>query len=284
MGERDVVDAHGRFVWYGLMTTDMKAAEAFYASVVGWGTRDASMPGMPYTLFTAGNVWVCGVMTLSEDARRMGVTPRWVGYVGVDDVDATAEQVRRRGGAVHIPPTDIPDISRFSVFTDPQVATLALFKWAQPEQPPTELDMPGRVGWHELLAANWQPAFDFYSAIFGWQKAEADVGPMGTYQLFAAAGQTIGGMFNKPPAVPLPLWLYYFNVRDIDAAAGRVKSGGGEILDGPFEIAQGSWVMRCIDPQGAMFALQGKRSKAVGYFGQAASPDRPRGRGCRWSW
>ena len=49
-----MVKHHGHFVWYELMTTDMEAAKAFYADVVGWGTQDASMPGMPYTLFTAG--------------------------------------------------------------------------------------------------------------------------------------------------------------------------------------------------------------------------------------
>ena len=47
-----MVKHHGHFVWYELMTTDMEAAKAFYADVVGWGTQDASMPGMPYTLFT----------------------------------------------------------------------------------------------------------------------------------------------------------------------------------------------------------------------------------------
>jgi predicted enzyme related to lactoylglutathione lyase len=41
-----VVNSHGRFVWYELMTTDMEAAKAFYAKVVGWGTQDVSMPGM----------------------------------------------------------------------------------------------------------------------------------------------------------------------------------------------------------------------------------------------
>ena len=49
-----MADSHGRFIWYELTTTDMQAAKAFYAAVVGWGTRDASMAGMPYTVFTAG--------------------------------------------------------------------------------------------------------------------------------------------------------------------------------------------------------------------------------------
>jgi predicted enzyme related to lactoylglutathione lyase len=28
--------SHGQFCWYELMTTDPKAAEAFYSAVVGW--------------------------------------------------------------------------------------------------------------------------------------------------------------------------------------------------------------------------------------------------------
>ena len=50
-----MVNSHGRFVWYELMTTDMENAKAFYASVVGWGARDASVPGSAYSLFTIGD-------------------------------------------------------------------------------------------------------------------------------------------------------------------------------------------------------------------------------------
>ena len=68
----------------------------------------------------------------------------WVGYVGVDDVDATAQKITRLGGAVHVPPTNASDISRFSVFTDPQAAKLALFKWLKAgQQPPTAPSTPG---------------------------------------------------------------------------------------------------------------------------------------------
>jgi predicted enzyme related to lactoylglutathione lyase len=66
-------------------------------------------------------------------------------------------------------------------------------------------------------------------------------------------------MFNKPPEVPVPFWLYYFNVGDIDAAAGRVTAGNGKILNGPMEVPGGQWIVQCTDPQGAMFALVGKK-------------------------
>ena len=60
------------------------------------------------------------------------------------------------------------------------------------------MDAPGRVGWHELLAADWEKAWAFYGELFGWRKADVDIGAVGTYQLFSAGGLTIGGMFTKP--------------------------------------------------------------------------------------
>ena len=39
----------GRPVWYELMTTDMKAAESFYKTVVGWTTEPFPGAGQPYT-------------------------------------------------------------------------------------------------------------------------------------------------------------------------------------------------------------------------------------------
>jgi hypothetical protein len=243
------------------MTSDAEGAKAFYAEVMGWGRKDASIPGLAYTLFTAGKASVSGLLQLPEDARDMGVRPSWTGYVGVDDVDATVNRVEQLGGAVYVPPTDIPNVSRFSVVADPQTATLALLKWLNPgHYEPAELDALGHVGWHELLAADWEKAWPFYAGLFDWQKAFADTGMRDTYQLFAVGGQTIGGMFTKPPTVAVPFWLYYFNTGDIDAAAKRVTAGSGQILNGPVEAPSGSWVVQCTDPQGAIFALVGKRS------------------------
>jgi len=263
---------HGRFVWYELVTTDVRAAKRFYVDVVDWGTQDASGDGPAYTLFTAAGVPVSGVMALPEAARRSGLRPSWVGYVGVEDVDAAAAQIPRLGGTVHVPPTDVPTISRFSVAADPQMATIAVLKWVNNEQaPPPDTDAPGRVGWHELFATDWEKAFAFYREVFGWQKARADPGMAAIYQLFSASGQTIGGMFTKPASEPVPFWLFYFNVGDIDDAVQRVKAGGGQIVNGPIEVLGNRWIVQCTDPQGAIFALLGKRShNALGYFAPSA--------------
>jgi uncharacterized protein len=254
-----MVDYPGRFVWYELITTDVAAAMDFYAKVVGWGARDASTPDLAYTLFTAGDVSIGGLMDLPAEARKIGATPRWMGYVAVASADTTADRIKRLGGAVYVPPTD-SNIGRVSVVADPQTATFGLVEGLK--LVPSLAAAPGeleQVGWHELLADDWEKVFSFYGDTFGWRKAEAEIGPTETYQLFSAGGQTIGGMFNKRPIEPIPYWLNYFNIEDLDAAADRVKRAGGRIMEGPFEVPGGNWIARCRDSQGAAFALEGKR-------------------------
>jgi predicted enzyme related to lactoylglutathione lyase len=166
----------------------------------------------------------------------------------------------------------VPNVGRFSVVADPQSATLALIRGLKPGQEQADLFTPGRVGWHELLAADWEKAFAFYGELFGWRRADGHIGAMGTYQQFSAGGKTIGGMFSKPPDLPLPFWLYYFNVADIEAAAKRVEAGGGQILYGPTAVPGGAWITHCTDSQGAIFALLDRRiRKAIEYSLRGAS-------------
>jgi predicted enzyme related to lactoylglutathione lyase len=148
------------------------------------------------------------------------------------------------------------------VVADPQRATFALVSGlTYGQRQPGELDEPGRVGWHELLAEDRNKIFDFYGELFRWQKAEGEAEAADLYQLFSAGGQTIGGMLTKLPSVQQACWLYYFNVDDIDEAAKRVNAGGGRTLQGPTELHDDCWIARCVDPQGALFALQGVRGR-----------------------
>lgn len=247
----------GRFVWYELMTTDTAAAKAFYTEVVGWGMQPGPVAGMDYTLLTAGSVPMAGLMALPEEARAAGAPPHWIGYVGTADVDASATQARDLGGSIIVPPTDIPDIGRFAVIADPQGAAIALFKGtgAMEWEPPAR-GTPATFSWHELYATDWSKAFDFYQAMFGWEKSDAMQTPdMGTYQIFSIGGVPSGGMCNKPAAMPRAAWLYYAEVEALDAAVAKVTEGGGSIVLEPMQVPGGGWIVQGRDPQGAAFAL-----------------------------
>jgi predicted enzyme related to lactoylglutathione lyase len=275
-GKTGMENSASRFVWYELATTDMEAAKAFYANVLGWSTAGTSAPGSAYTLFTAGNVPIAGLMEMPAKAAAVGAPPQWIGYAGVDDVDDAASRAEKLGGTVHVPPADVPNVSRFSIVADPQWATFALIKGRERSHEGSARPcILGHVVWHELLAADLDKAFAFYSALFGWQKADARIGPMGMYQEFSAGADTIGGMFKRPGNVPVSLWLYYFNVNGIGAAAKRVERGGGQILDGPLTVPGGARIVHCRDPQGAIFALIDTRVSVVAGCYKARDPSDP---------
>jgi uncharacterized protein len=261
-GEADLAHDYGYFAWYELITTDVAAAATFYRDVIGWETQEASTPQFPYVLFMAGQDQAAGLMALPEEGRKMGAMPRWMGYVGVRDTHAAADQIKHLGGAVYVPPTDT-NIGRISVVADAHTSTFGLIDSLQvAPQLPTDSSKPGRIGWHELFAADLDAEVAFYCKLFGWQKADNGNHMADAYVSLSAGGQVIGGAFKKPPKGSPPFWLFYFNVDDLDAAAERVRAGGGQTSYNDEELPGGLSVAHCVDPQGASFALQGKKGHA----------------------
>ena len=252
----------GYFVWCELTTTDVASAVDFYRSVVGWDAQDPGLPGIQYMVLNTGGVGVGGIMQLPEAACAAGARPGWMGYIGVDDVDAVVAQVSAAGGSIHRPADDIPGVGRFAIAADPQGALFCLFKPFGGEPPPPAANTPGRFGWHELHTADLEAGFTFYADLFGWTKKDAvDMGPMGIYQTFATGGPSgdnaVGGMMKKTDEFPASAWIYYANVADTAAAAARVKQAGGQVINGPHQVPGGNWIAHCLDPQGAMFAVVG---------------------------
>lgn len=244
-----------KFVWYDLMTSDIKSAEAFYHSVLGWSVSDSGLSDRTYKILSAGSTMVGGLMPIPDHAE--GASPAWMGYLGVDDVDAYAKRMSDAGGAIHRGPEEIPGIGRFAVVDDPEGATLALYKGNSPEEPedPPE-GATGHVGWRELRAGNGPRAFAYYCDLFGWSAGEAiDMGSMGKYQIFAVGATAAGAIMTKLAETPVPGWLYYFEVDGVEAATSRVKQAGGKVVVGPHQVPGGSWIAHCLDPQGAKFGL-----------------------------
>ena len=91
-------DFEGRFLWYELKATDPEAAAAFYSDVIGWVARDAAIPNLSYTLFTAGDTPVAGLTSLSEQAQEAGAQSNWLGYVACPIVAVTVNEVKQFGG------------------------------------------------------------------------------------------------------------------------------------------------------------------------------------------
>ena len=252
----------GRPLWYELMTTDMKAAETFYRTVVGWTSAPFQGSPHPYTVFNrAGEIPIAGVMPRPEG---MNAPPFWAMYVGVPKLEDAAAHVKRLGGSEWSPVIEVPTVGRMQMMKDPQGAAFYIYEPARTEQRREAAAEVGEASWHELMTTDAPAAMKFYAEIFGWQPSETmDMGPVGKYHMFNRPHGMIGGMMNKPPEmahVP-PNWQIYFRVPDITSAVERIKANGGQILNGPMEVPGGDWIVNAMDPQGAAFSLHARKAE-----------------------
>ncbi|MDC0707659.1 VOC family protein [Stigmatella sp. ncwal1] len=238
------------FVSYDLRTTDVDAAQAFYTGLLGWRVQREGES----RVFHAGEQRVGELLALPERARAQGAPAHWLGHMGVQDMDAAVNRVLALGGQRLGPPLEPTQGQRTAVLKDPQGAVFAVSTGR------------GRasieaVAWHELNTTDREHAWTTYSELFGWRATGAlNLGPeVGTYQMFTwdGAGRDVGGMVNTArfPSIHTH-WLFYLTVEDLDAAIAKVRSSGGQALNGPMEVPGGDRIVQCEDPQGAAFALR----------------------------
>ena len=127
--EKETMKMHGAFSWNELNTHDMDAAKAFYSEFLGWTFGDMDGGPMKYSIAKTGDVEIAGIMTPPDADKNM--PPFWLAYVTVDNVDKRAQRAESLGGKIHVPPTDMPDVGRFSLIEDPEGAMLGIITYLE---------------------------------------------------------------------------------------------------------------------------------------------------------
>ena len=254
----------GSHIWYELMTPDPDGATAFYGAVVpGWTVGQPIGGDQDYRIIGRSDGGSAGgVLALTEDMRQHGARPVWLGYIGADDVDATARQVEAKGGKLLMPAFDIPQ-GRIAMVTDPQGNPFYIMKPIPPagqEDRQSDVfspDQPQRVSWNELSTADPVAARTFYGELFGWTSDDfMPMGEYGEYRFFDHGSLRLGAVSGMMPDGH-PGWRYYIRVASISKAVEAVKAGGGTITLEPMEVPGGDMIVIGNDPQGAEFALVG---------------------------
>jgi predicted enzyme related to lactoylglutathione lyase len=242
--------ARGRFVWHELIAPDMAKAHEFYGKVIGWKTQ-------PFEADPSHPVFAASTGPLAGTIADQKQPSHWLPYIGTTDIDATVRQAVELGASLVQDITPNADGGRWARLNDPQGAAFAVHQSparSSREKPPKR----GEFSWHELMTTDYKAAFEFYSALFGWETAgEADMGPeLGMYFMFGRNGMPLGGMFNTMPGMPGgPGWTGYIRVKDVNKAVKKAKAAGGTLINGPMEVPGGDWIAQFVDPQGASFAV-----------------------------
>jgi hypothetical protein len=255
-----MTNPHGIPIWYELLTPDQDASKAFYDAVIGWTIEDKAANPMDYRMIaTADGAFVGGTMRLGDAMKAGGASPRWLFYIGVDDVDATAETIAAKGGQVHMGPLDLPGVGRLAFVADPQGIPFYIMRGASTESSAAwDRTGMGKCNWNELSTPDQAGGHAFYADVFGWTYPDKmPMGDMGDYWFVSAAGRTIGATMIHWGEGPPPAWLFYFRAPDIEAAAATVRGKGGTVHAGPMEVPGGDRIIVASDPHGIPFGVVG---------------------------
>lgn len=118
-------EGHGN--WHELMSTDPKAAMAFYGQTLGW-TPGQSMPMGEmgsYDLFQWQGTDIGGMVRRAKGMPGPGGS-FWMPYFGVNGTEAAMKRIDAAGGTVLHGPMEVPGGAFIAVARDPQGAQFAI--------------------------------------------------------------------------------------------------------------------------------------------------------------
>ncbi len=120
----------------------------------------------------------------------------------------------------------------------------------------------GTPSWFDLMTPDLEGARKFYGELFGWTFL-VGAPEMGYYTMCQKNGRNAAGMGKRPDDAPYPTaWSVYFDSKDVDASAARVRALGGTIVMGPMDVMDQGRMLVAVDSTGATFGFwQGRSHK-----------------------
>lgn len=116
----------------------------------------------------------------------------------------------------------------------------------------------GNFVWNELATSDVAAAVTFYTEVIGWTVQEVPMADGGVYHIFKQGEEMKGGLMSTAEiegATPPPHWMRYVGVDDVDATCEKVRTSGGEVVNGPFDVPNVGRMAVIQDPQGAVFSV-----------------------------
>lgn len=115
----------GHWCWNELATSDPQGAIAFYQGLFGYEIDEMPMAhGGTYYVLKTGDIPRAGLM----QNPTPGAPTMWLPYIHVADCDASHQRALKLGASSCVPPTDIPNVGRFTVLQDPLGAVVGLLR------------------------------------------------------------------------------------------------------------------------------------------------------------
>jgi predicted enzyme related to lactoylglutathione lyase len=113
------------------------------------------------------------------------------------------------------------------------------------------IQLPGKVVWHDLITPDIEKAKVFYSGLFGWTFEDVSSG----YTIVSHNGRLIAGLARLDMTGRPGHWLALVSVMDVDQALSKAISFGATIVRKPFDLPKRGRIAVLRDPKGAAFGI-----------------------------
>ena len=194
-----------------------------------------------------------GVLGLTDEMRRHGARPIWLGYLGVDDVDADGREDRgdgRQGADARRSTSRKSAGSRWSPTR--RALPFYMMKPIPPGGSPTQRATSSRsISRSTSAGTSCRPATrtarspSTSSSSAGRRRATCEWAKSANTVSSSTTATTIGAIMPRMPRrAGKHAGAIYIGVDDIDRAAEAVKAGGGQVSTGPMEIPGGEYRQR----------------------------------------
>lgn len=240
--------SNNTFCWSGLVSTDPAKTLAFFPEVLGWSVQEIDMGGDTVQMLANAKTPIAHVRGPQADSEPSW----WNNYFRVEDVDAAAAAVKKNGGKVIVPPTDIQP-GRFATVATPSGAHLSLFHEANRDDTDTP-STTGFIHWVDLHSQDIDKDLAFIRDALGLKTIEMTM-PTGPYHILEPETKTrAGAMAGQNPQAP-SMWLAWVAVDDVDQTLTRVTQHGGKVLAPAWDADTVGRMAIASDPTGVAFGV-----------------------------
>lgn len=232
------VIAAGDPCWIDLMTAEPQKSMDFYSALFGWTYEvgDQEKYG-GYTMAFKNGQAVAGIMF---NDGTSGYPDVWSTYLRVEDIAEATKSAADQGGAVYLPPMDVPEQGKMGMIGDTGGASIGLWEFGGHTGYQLAAE-PGTPAWHELFTRDFAATVKFYEDVFGWDINVVGDSDEFRYSTLGANETAKAGIMDASGFLPAEVpanWHVYFAVENADATIAQALAGGGTVIqpaeDTPF--------------------------------------------------
>lgn len=215
----------GKFVWFDLLTEDVKEAQDFYSELFGWRFKDKSAG---YTVIYLGKKPIGGIVPYESKDPHV-LESFWMVSLSVEDVNRAVSATKARYGKVLDGPMDVMGRGRMAVIKDPEGAKLVLIRTAGGD-PVDERAKTGEWLWVDLFTRDLNKANDFYGALAGYTADAVKKEEDHSYNLLRKNGKAYAGIVELPWDDVEPNWMPYVRVDNLETILQKAEELGGIVI------------------------------------------------------